>query len=156
MKKSFSFFKGAAFSKLGFLPFLMTFLFLAGMQVDVKAQAHLTYATQTNQNLDPEREIRVLPKGPFVTVPVAQDRLLNAMKTLKDALAQNVEGTAPYEAAFLRFTYYSYIKTNLEAGKAVDASILEASGMLTSNIALPVTPQQAVTERNAAINLLKF
>jgi hypothetical protein len=40
MKKSFSFFKGAALSKLGFLPFLMTFLFLAGMQVDMKAQAH--------------------------------------------------------------------------------------------------------------------
>jgi hypothetical protein len=156
MKKSFSFFKGAAFSKLGFLPFLMTFLFLAGMQVDMKAQQQQTNAIPTNQNMNPVREMSILPKGPFVTVPVAQDRLLTAMKALKDQLAQNAEGTAPYDAAFLRFTYYSYISINLEAGKAVDVSILEATGMLTSNLALPVTPQQAVTERNAAINLLKL
>jgi len=156
MKKSFSFFKGAAFNKLGFLPFLMTFLFFAGMQVDMKAQAQKTNAINPAQNgLNPAREMYLLPAGPFVTVPVAQDRLYNAMKALKDQLAQYAEGTAPYDAAYLRYIYYSYIKVNLDGGKGVAESIVAGITMVSTDLSLNVTPQQAVVEKNAAIALLR-
>jgi len=156
MKKSFSFFKGAAFNKLGFLPLLMTFLFFAGMQVDMKAQTQYTNAVNPNQaGLDPAGVMNMLPTGPFVSSGVAQDRLLNAMKALKDQLAQYAEGTAPYDAAYLRYTYYRYIVYNLEGGKGVPESIVAATQMLNSDVSFHITPSQAVVERNAAINLLR-
>jgi hypothetical protein len=156
MKKSFSFFKGAAFNKLGFLPFLMTFLFLAGMQVDMKAQVQHTNAVNPAQaGLNPAREMYLLPTGAFVNSATAQTRLLNAMKLLKDQLAQYAEGTAPYDAAFLRYTYYQYIMANLEAGKGVPESIVGGINMLTTDLKFHVTPQQAVVEKNAAIALLR-
>jgi len=156
MKKSFSFFKGAAFNKLGFLPFLMTFLFFAGMQVDMKAQVQHTNAVNPSQaGLNPAREMYLLPTGAFVNSAVAQDRLLNAMKALKDQLAQYAEGTAPYDAAFLRYSYYQYIMYNLEAGKGVPESIVAGITMLTHDLKHNVTPQQAVVEKNAATALLR-
>lgn len=153
MKKSFSFFKGAAFNKLGFLPFLMTFLFFAGMQVDMKAQSNVP--TNTSQSSQSVKSLYTVPTGSFVNSQVAQDRLLSAMKTLKDQLAQLVEGSAPYKATFLRYKNYSYIQSSLEAGKGVADSIQEAVGNISSDISLQVTPQQALDEKNAAINLLK-
>jgi len=153
MKKSFSFFKGAAFNKLGFLPFLMTFLFFAGMQIDMKAQTDVPNGGQYTQSV---KSLYSLPTGSFVIPQVAEDRLLNAMKTLKDQLAQQVEGTAPYNATFLRYKNYSYIKTNLEAGKGVPESIQEAVGMISSDVSLQVTPTQALAEKNAAISLLRL
>ena len=157
MKKSFSFFKGAAFNKLGFLPFLMTFLFFAGMQVDMKAQVQHTNAVNPSQaGLNPAREMYLLPAGAFVNSVTAQDRLLNAMKALKDQLAQYAEGTAPYEAAFLRYSYYKLILVNLEGGKGVSESIVGGLQMLNSSVGIHVTPQQSVVEKNAAIALLRL
>ena len=153
MKKSFSFFKRAAFNKLGFLSFLMTFLFIAGMQVDMKAQTHYTNPAQNATT--PPRDLYTLPSGSFVNSQVAQDRLLNAMKLLKDQLAQYAEGSAPYDAAFLRFKYYGYIKTNLEDGKGVAEPIQAAVNMITADVSIHVTPQQALVEKNAAISLLR-
>jgi hypothetical protein len=152
MKKSFSFFKGAAFNKLGFLPFLMTFLFFAAMQVDMKAQTNVTNASQSSQSV---RSLYTVPTGSFVSPQVAQERILNAMKALKDQLAQYAEGTAPYEAAFLTYKYYSYIQANLEAGKGVADSIQAADSMITADLSIQVTPEEALVERNAAINLLR-
>lgn len=156
MKKSFFFFKGAAFYKLGFLPFLMTFLFIAGMQVDMKAQVQKTNAINPAQSgLNPQRDMYQVPSGAFVTVTVAQDRLLNAMKALKDQLAQYAEGTAPYDAAYLRYSYYRYILTNLEAGKGVAESIVDGIKMINTDLNFHITPSQAVVEKNAAIALLR-
>lgn len=156
MKKSFSFFKGAAFNKLGFLPFLMTFLFFAGMQVDMKAQVQKTNAINPAQSgMNPQREMYQLPSGSFVNSTEAQDRLLNAMKALKDQLAQYAEGTAPYDAAYLRYTYYRYILINLEGGKGVAESIVDGMKMLNSDLAFHITASQSVVEKNAAIALLR-
>jgi hypothetical protein len=134
----------------------MTFLFIAGMQVDMKAQVQHTNAVNPSQaGLNPAREMYLLPTGSFVNSATAQDRLLNAMKGLKDQLAQYAEGTAPYDAAYLRYTYYRYIMVNLEGGKGVSESIVAGIQMLTSDLAINVTPQQAVVEKNAAIALLR-
>ena len=154
MKKSFSLFKGAAFNKLGFLPFLMTFLFFAAMQVDMKAQASSTLPSSSSTHA--ARVMFTPPSGPFVTVPVAQDRLITAMKLLKDQLANLTEGTAPFKAAHVRVTYYSYINANLEAGKGVSESIVAGLAMVYSDLKFGMTPDEAVAEKNAAINLLKL
>ncbi len=154
MKKSFSLFKGTAFNKLGFLPFIMTFLLFAAMQVDMKAQ-------QTTSTINPatpipaQRAMFQLPSGAFVSSVIAQDRLANAMKLLKDQLAIHAEGTAPYDAALVRFTYYSYIKTNLEAGKGVAESIVAGLAMVYTDLKFNMTPEAAVVEKSAAINLLR-
>ena len=78
------------------------------------------------------------------------------MKTLKDQLAQSVEGYSSLSSYVPQITNYSYIQTNLEAGKGVADSIQELSGMIILDVSLQVTPQQALDEKNAAINLLKL
>ena len=83
MKKSFSVFKGVAFTKPGFLPFLMTFLLFAALQVDMKAQSSSTTIGGGSQNPPAARVLYTLPAGPFTTVETAKARLLNSMKSLK-------------------------------------------------------------------------
>lgn len=153
MKKSKLIFKRLPFSKMGFLPFLLTFLFFAALQIDMKAQT--TTLPTPGQIEPPARTIYHLPAGPFVSVPVALDRLLAAVTNLKHQLEQYAEGTAPYEAAYLRYTYYTHIMTLLNSGKGVAESIVEGVGLITSDLSLGVTLEQAVAEKNAAINLLR-
>jgi len=154
MKKSFSIFKGAAFSKLGYLPFLLTFLFFAAMQVDMKAQQTTAHLTVPPNNSSP-KTLFTVPTGAFVSVSVAQDRLLNAMKSLKASLAQYAEGTAPYDAAFLRLSYYQNITIVLNSGKSVAESITDGLSMLYTDLRFSMTNDQALTEKNAAIALLR-
>ncbi len=153
MKKSNLLFERLPFSKMGFLPFLLTFLFFASMQVDMKAQS--STLPSGNQIHPPARVIFKLPTGAFVSIETAKDRLLVAMTALKGQLAQYAEGTAPYDAAYLRYIYYTYILTNLNDGKSVPESIQHGAGMLSSDLSLGATPEQVVVERTAAIALLR-
>ena len=153
MKKSNLLFERLPFSKMGFLPFLLTFLFFAAMQVDMKAQT--TTLPSPGQIQPPARVMYQIPSGTFVSVAVAKDRLLTAMTNLKHQLGQYAEGTAPWDAAYLRYTYYSYIYGYLEQGKSVPESITLGIGNINSDLALGVTPEQSVAEKNAAIALLR-
>jgi hypothetical protein len=155
MKKSFSLFKGAAFNKLGFLPFLMTFLFFAAMQVDMKAQSSSTTIGGSQQNPPAAKTMYQLPAGPFTTVEIAKIRLQNSMKALKDVMAIHAEGTAPYNSALRTYTYHSGIYANLEAGKGVAESIVGGLEYINNSLQGGVTPEEAVAEKNAAINMLR-
>lgn len=153
MKKSKLLFERLPFSKMGFLPIVLTFLFIAALQVDMKAQT--TTLPSQGQIEPPARTVYKTPSGPFVTVPVALERLMSALHNLKQSLSQYAEGTAPYEAAYLRYSYYSHIVTLLNSGKGVPESIVEAAGIISTDLALGVTLEQVVVEKNAAINLLR-
>ena len=153
MKKSFSLFKGAAFSKPGFLPFLMTFLLFAAMQVDMKAQSSTISGVPASA--PPSRTMYNVPAGPFTSVPTAMQRLTDAIKSLKANMATQTEGTAPYNANLRTYTYYSAILANLEAGKGVADSIVAGLEAINNSIQNGVTPEEAVAEKNAAINLLR-
>lgn len=156
MKKSNLLFEGLPFSKMGFLSFLLTFMFFAGMQTNMMAQQQKTNGS-TNSSVsvpNPQKMLFQVPQGNFVSVAVAQDRLLNAITALKGQLAQYAQGTAPYDAAFMRYTYYTEILTNLGYGKSVAESISISVGRLVGVVSNPATPQQALTEKNAAISLL--
>lgn len=152
MKKSNLLFERLPFSKGGILPFLLTFLFFAVMQLDMNGQ---TTFPSGNPIQAPGKVMYHAPSGNFVSVPVAMDRLLTAMTALKGQLEQYAEGTAPYDAAFLRYTYYSYVRMNLEAGRTVSEAIIHGLGNLNSDLSLGVTPEQALAEKNAAIALLR-
>jgi len=154
MKKSFSLFKGGAYIKPGFLSFLMTFLFFAAMQIDMRAQSSSFTATSGSQQ-QPERVMYQLPTGPFTTPEIAKERLLNSMKTMKDVLAVNAEGTGPYIAAFRTFTYHNGIYENLLGGKTVQESIVEGLQYINNVVSGGTTPEQAVAEKNAAVTLLR-
>ena len=154
MKKSNLLFERLPFSKRGFLPFLLTFLFFAAMQVDMKAQTSSLSGNGVIQ--PPARAMYQLPAGPFVAVAVAKDRLLTAMTNLKHQLEQYAPGTAPYDAAYLRYSYYTFIYGYLEQGKSVSESITHGIGNINSNLALNVSPEQSIAEKNAAILLLKI
>lgn len=154
MKKSFSIFKGAAFSKLGLLPFFMAFLFVAGMQVDMKAQAS---GTLPGSGMTPaNRVLYDLPAGPFVTVPVAEQRLMGAMLGFKHTMEQHAEGTAPYNAALRTLTYYNGITESLKAGSTVAESIVAGLGAINNAVSGALTAEELLAEKNGAINLLKL
>lgn len=157
MKKSNLLFGRLPFHKLGFLSFLLTFLFFAGMTTDLSAQQKTNGSTnasvsgaQTSQKM-----LFAVPTGNFVNVSTAQERLLNALTALKGQLAQYAEGTAPYDAAFLRYTYYNEILANLNNGRGVAESISIALGRIVTKLDQPATPEQALAEKNAAISLLR-
>jgi hypothetical protein len=154
MKKSFSVFRGVAFTKPGFLPYVMTFLLFAALQVDMKAQSSNT-TTGGTQNPPAAKVLYQLPAGPFTTVEIAKTRLLNSMKALKDVLAIHAEGTAPYNSAFRTYQYHSGIYTNLEAGKSVAESIVAGLEYINNVISGGITPEQALAEKNAAVTLLR-
>ena len=153
MKKSNLLFERLPFSKMGFLPFLLTFLFFAAMQVDMKAQN--SSFTGAGAIQPPARAMYQIPSGTFVSVAVAKDRLLTAMTNLKHQLEQYAPGTAPWDAAYLRYTYYSYIYGYIEQGKGVAESITLGIGNINSSLSLNVTPEQSIAEKNAAIALLR-
>ena len=156
MKKSFSLFKGGAFTKPGFLSFLMTFLLFAALQVDMKAQASFTGTGGGNpNNLPAERTLYQLPTGTFTTVEIAKERLFNSMKSMKDVMAIHAEGTAPYNSAFRTFTYHNGIRENLLAGKGVAQSIVDGLETITNALNGGTSPEQALAEKNAAITLLR-
>ena len=155
MKKSFSLFKGVSFTKPGLLPFLMTFLLFAALQVDMKAQTSNTTQGGPPQTPPPARVMYQLPTGAFTTVEIAKERLLNSMKTLKDVLALHAEGTAPYNSALRTYTYHSGIYANLEAGKTVPEAIVGGLEYINNSLQGGVTPEEAVAEKNAAITLLR-
>jgi len=154
MKKSFSLFKGGAFTKPGFLPFLMTFLLFAAMQVDMKAQSSNT-TTGTQQTPPAAKVLYQIPAGPFTTPEIAKERLLNSMKTLKDVLALHAEGTAPYNSALRTYNYHTGIYANLEAGKTVAESIVAGLEYINNSLTGGVTPEQGMAEKNAAVTMLR-
>jgi hypothetical protein len=96
-----------------------------------------------------------VPAGPFCTVQTAEARLLDALKSLKANLAQQTEGTAPYNATLRTYNYYNSILANLQAGKGVADSIVAGLEAINNTLQGGVTPEQAVAEKNAAINLLR-
>ena len=153
MKKSFSLFKGAALNKLGFLPFLMTFLFLTGMQMNSEAQTSSTLPSSSSSHAS--RTMYDVPSGPFVTSSVAKDRLYDAIKLLKETMAQYAENSGPYQSAFRRYRYYTHIIEHLDAGKTVAEAIAAGLAGINNSLQNGVTPDEAILEKNAAINLLR-
>ena len=154
MKKSNLLFERLPFHKIGFLSFLLTFLFVAGMQLDMKAQNSSTLPNSLT-GVPPQRVLYEVPKGNFVSVQTAIERLQNAIAGLKGQLAQFAEGTAPYDAALLRYTYFTEILTNLNNGRTVAESISISVGRITAVLPNPASPEVALVEKNAAISLLR-
>jgi hypothetical protein len=153
MKKSNLLFERLPFYKMGFLSFLLTFLFFAGVQTDMKAQIQPQHPVTGNS----VKALEQIPPGAFVAVPIAKDRLGNAILGLKNQLPQFAEGSAPYMAAYRRLVYYNEILRNLNAGKGVAESITVSLKVILSNTNPPVlaTPEEAVVEKSAAISLLR-
>ena len=154
MKKSTYHFERMPYCKMGFLSFLLTFLFFAGIQSDMKAQIYVTDPTPPGASA--QKTLSQLPTGTFVTVEIAKIRLGDALLALKQQLAQFTPGTAQYDAAYRRYVYFNEILANLNDGKTVAESISISIGRLTVSDAPPAlaTPEQALVEKNAAINLL--
>ena len=154
MKKSNFLFGRLPFYKMGFLSFLLTFLFFAGTQADMKAQIYVT--DPTPPGVPAQKTLNLIPVGTFVTVEVAKIRLGDALLALKQQLGQFAPGSAQYENAYRRYAYYSEILSNLNDGKTVAESISISIGRLTVSEYPPAlaTPEQALAEKNAAINLL--
>lgn len=153
MKNRFKFSPSVALSPASFLSCLLTVLFFSMMQPDANAQSS-TLPSQSQQT-PPARAMYYVPNGPFVSVEVAKERLIDAMKLLKTTMSQHTEGTGPYNAALRTLKYYSYILENLEAGKGVADSIVEGIGAIHNSINDGVTPEEIMIEKNAAISLLR-
>jgi hypothetical protein len=157
MKKSFLLLRRFTMSKLGVLPILMTFLFVAGMQVDMNAQQRTDGTNMPGSAGNSTKSLYNLPGGLFVSPNVAQDRLATAMKNLKDQMAVYPEGSAPYNAAHLRLRYYQSINENLIAGKGVAESIIAGLSAISLSLdaASAVSSDTILAEKNAAIALLR-
>ena len=157
MKKSFLLFRRSTLYKLGILPILMTFLFVAAMQVDMNAQQRTDGSNMQQYGGNNPGTLYFLPTGNFVTSPVAQERLKAKLVELKDQLAQYPEGSAPYRAALLRFKYYNGINESLIAGKTVAESIVAGLSAVstTTDPASVVSADTLLAEKNTAIALLR-
>lgn len=155
MKKSIAILKGLSLEK-GVLSMLLTLLFLALSQGAVSAQNNTVGTGSMPGNAPAIRQVYNVPAGPFVSVEVAKTRLMDAVLTQRQIMAQNSPGSAAYIAAERRARYFMAIHENLVAGKGVAESIADAVPTITMS-ATPgsaATPEEALVERNAAINLL--
>lgn len=142
--------------KWGVLPFLMTFLFVAGMHLDMSAQQRLDGTNMPGNASSSPKSLYTAPTGTFVTPAVAQERLLDAMKNIKAQIAQYPEGSAPYVAGVRRLTYFTSINENLAAGKGVADSIVAGLSAISFNSDnTGATPDVLLAEKNAAIALLR-
>jgi hypothetical protein len=157
MKKSFLLLRRLTLSKLSVLPILMTFLFVAGMQVDMNAQQRTDGSNLPANAGNSTKTLYALPSGLFASPLVAQQRLDTAMKNLKTQLEQYPEGSAPYNAAYLRLRYYQAINENLVAGKGVAESIVAGLSAISvsADAASTVSSDTILAEKNAAIALLR-
>jgi hypothetical protein len=156
MKKAFSIFKGVAAKSIGLLPFVLAFVFVTAMTTDTNAQSTITYQAQSNPGSPANwKNLYDEPTGLFVSSEIAKERLLDAMKTLKLTLEQYAEGTGPYVTALQKLNYYSLIYANLEDGKTVQASIADALSTMNNAITTALDPEDALAEKNGAINLLR-
>lgn len=154
MKKSSLLFERLPFSKMGYLPFLLTFLFFASLQLDMKAQTH-TLLAPPNQPVH-AKTINQVPGGNFVSPAVAIQRLHTEMSSLKSQLEQLTEGTHQYKVTMRRYVYYTTIKLNIENGKGVAESINDSLVVIRSTLHdYNANVEDAVVEKAAAINLLK-
>ena len=158
MKKSNFLLERLPFYKMGFLSFLLTFLFVAAMHSNTEAQVSpyingIPSVPQGSSNL---KALYIVPTGNFASVDEAQVRLTNAITALKEQLIQNPPGSAAYEAANRRAIYYATILTNIRSGMGVAESIAQSLGRLMVADAPPPLPtaEQALVEKNAAISLL--
>jgi hypothetical protein len=135
----------------------MTFLFVAGMQIDMNAQQRTDGSNLPANAGSSTKTLYNEPSGLFVSPLVAQQRLETAMKNLKDQLAVYPEGSAPYNAALLRLRYYQAINENLVAGKGVAESIVSGLSAIsvTADAASVVSSDTLLAEKNAAIALLR-
>jgi len=135
----------------------MTFLFVAGMHIDMNAQQRTDGSNMPANAGNSTKSLYNQPTGLFVSPAVAQQRLDTAMKNLKDQLAVYPEGSAPYNAALLRFRYYQAINENLVAGKGVAESIVAGLSAISLSVdsASSVSSDTLLAEKNAAIALLR-
>ena len=155
MKKSSLLFERLPFSKMGILPFLLTFLFFASMQLDVNAQSH-AFNPAAGSIPTTAKNLNEVPTGNYVSVPVAIDRLQTAMNTIREAMSHQQEGSAPYIANHRRVVYYFAIKAELENGKGVPESIAGALVVIRTTVSdYAATVEEAAVEKSAAIQLLK-
>lgn len=157
MKKSFAMLKGLSLEK-GILSLLLTILFAAASHLDLNAQQTTKGSSTLPPNAPASRVIYTLPTGSFVSVEEAKIRLVDALKVQKDIMAQSVPGSASFISAERRYTYFSAVLTQLEAGKGVAESIADAIPFITMSATAgsAATPDEALVERNAAINLLRL
>ena len=157
MKKSSAILKGLSLEK-GILSVLLTILFMAAAQIDGRAQvSSSTIGSGTPANAPASRVIYQMPTGSFVTIEVAKDRVLDAIKGQKQIMGENSEGSAAYIAADRRYRYLSAVLENLNGGKGVAQSIADAVPAITmsATASSAATPEEAMVERNYAINLLR-
>lgn len=157
MKKSIAILKGLSLQK-GVLSVLLTILFMAAAQIDGRAQvSSTTVASGSPANMPASRAIYQMPTGTFVSVQVALTRVYDAMKVQKQIMAENTPGSATYIAAERRFRFLSAVYENLNGGKGVAQSINDAVPAITMSAKAgdAATPEEALVERNYAINLLR-
>lgn len=152
MKKSFAMLKRQA-SERGLLFILLTLVFLAVAQT-AGAQQQKTVWTGMPANAPASRVVVTVPTGPFVSSELAKSRLEVALKDLKQIMAQNEETSPAYIAAYRRYLYYTELYRQIEAGKAVPNAIADSALLLTSDLH-GFSAEEALVERNAAINLLR-
>lgn len=153
MKKSITLLK-ESFLKRGILSLLLGLLFVA-FATDMNAQ-NSAFSAEQNGPQPPMRELSSEPKGNFVTVDLAKTRLEDAVKAIKGQLATTQEGTILYNELFRRYHYYKGIHANLLDGKSVPTSIKDGLMSIRSVTPALATPEQALVERTAAINLLRI
>lgn len=156
MKKSIAILKGLSVEK-GILSVLLTILFLAAAQVDLSAQQNTVGNGSTPPNAPASRAILAPPTGNFVSVPVAIDRLIAAMTTQKEIMEQNNPGAPAYISAARRVKFYTAVLESLYGGKGVAESIQSGVPAITMSDVpgTAATPEEALIERNAAVNLLR-
>lgn len=157
MKKSIAILKGLSLEK-GILSVLLTILFMAAAQIDGRAQvSSSTIGSGTPANAPANRVIYQMPTGAFVPVEAALIRVFDAMKAQKQILAQSAPGSASYISAERRLRYLTAVYENLSAGKGVAQSIADAVPAITMSATAgsAATPEEALVERNYAINLLR-
>lgn len=157
MKKSIAILRGLSLEK-GILSVLLTILFMAAAQIDGRAQvSSSTIGSGTPANAPANRVIYQMPSGSFVTAEVAQVRLLDAIKVQKQVMAENSPGSGAYISAERRYRYLTAVYENVLGGKGVAQSIADAVPAITMSATAgsAATPEEAMVERNYAINLLR-
>jgi hypothetical protein len=155
MKKSIAILKGLSLEK-GILSVLLTILFMAAAQIDGRAQvSSSTIGSGTPANAPASRVIYTVPSGPFVPKDVAIERLFNAVKAQRVIMDSNNPASPAYISAERRARYFMAIIDNLNSGKEVPQSIVDAVGVLNAHVSGAATPDEVLVERNAAINLLR-
>ena len=155
MKKSSLLFERLPFSKRGFLPFLLTFLFFAALQLDMNGQSHPFVGPPGSEPVQ-GKTLGNIPTGQFVSTAIAIERLQAELNLLKSQLEQLTEGTLQYRQTIRRYYYYTQIITELDyksVAEAITTGLVVIRSTASDYVA---SPEEAAAEKTRAINLLRL